>query len=480
MLVEINSGRTILSSHEKAIDYAKKVVGRLAPKWSRYIPQTPFPKQHLALCLDHVPELFFGGSAGPGKSSWLLMTALQYADVPGYAALILRRNYTELAQPGGLMDRAHDWLGTTDAKWDAQSKAWYFPSGATLQFGHLDDKASLRRYKGAEFQTICLDELTDFEENDFRFLYSRLRRPANSTIPIRMRAASNPGGLGHMWVKARFIDSKAPDRVFIPASLNDNPAIDRATYIKSLMHLDPVTRERLLNGDWEVVDGGTIFSRLWFKDKIVQAVDGLVAGRVRFWDLAATTNGKRTAGVKMVRTHKGFFVEDVVKGQWTPGLRDEQIKFTAELDGSEYCAQVIEEEPGSGGKAQNASIIRELAGFRCESLKATGDKFVRAGAFASQCQAGNVYILRGAWNSDFIEELHCAQEEAQFLDQMDAAAGAFNWLTEKTRGMGPVEVSPEVLKRKPGSMDDEPEDDPVPDRYAFLKNIYPEEPLGRG
>lgn len=472
---EINAGRPVLSNHERQLEYAKSVVTRLTPKWNKYIAQSPFPKQHLALCLDHVEEIFFGGSAGPGKSSWLLMGALQYAEEPGYAALIVRRNFNELSQPGGLIDRAHDWLSGTDAKWDSQNKAWHFPRGATLQFGHMDDAAALRRYKGGNYHFIGFDELTDFHEHEFRFLFSRLRRAAGSTIPIRMRAASNPGGLGHMWVKARFIDAKAPDRIFIPASLNDNPAIDRATYIKSLMHLDPVTRERLLNGDWEVVDGGTIFSRLWFKNKIVSQVEGIPAGRVRFWDLAATTNGKRTAGVKMVRTPKGFFIEDVVKGQWTPGLRDDQIKFTAELDGAGNCAQVIEEEPGSGGKAQNASIIRELAGWRCESIKATGDKFVRAGAFASQCQAGNVYLVQGAWNADFIEELHCAQEEAQFLDQMDAAAGAFNWLTEKTRGLGPVEVPEDSLKRKHGSRDDEPEEDPLPDKYGFLREIFPDE-----
>ena len=479
MALEINGGRNIPTKVDAQLAYAKSVASRLTPRWTKYIAQTPFPKQHLALCLDHVEEIFFGGSAGPGKSSWLLMSALQYVDEADYAALIVRRNYNELSQPGGLISRAEEWLGGTDARWDSQNKAWHFPSGATLVFGHMDDKAALRRYKGGNYHFIGFDELTDFEEHEFRFLFSRLRRAAGSKIPIRMRAASNPGGLGHMWVKNRFIDSRAADRVFIPASLNDNPAIDRATYIKSLSHLDPVTQARLLNGDWEVTDGGVIFNRLWFKNQIIPAITAQVSCRVRAWDLAATTNGKRTAGVKMCRTVDGrYIIEDVVKGQWTPGIRDEQIKFTAELDGQEDCAVAFEEEPASGGKAQNETLIRMLAGWRTESVKLKGDKFIKAGPLASQCQVGNVSLIKGLWNSDFIEELHCAQEEAAFLDQMDAAALAFHWLTSKTRGLGPVET-PVVEKHKRGSFDDDMPDETekAPDKYGFLRDIYPDEPM---
>src|SRR5262249_36030776 len=103
-----------------------------------WIAQRPTAKQATALQLDHVPEVFYGGSCGGGKSSWLLMEALKYVQVPGYCALLLRRTLTDLALPGALMDRAHQWLDGTAARWSEKGKTWYFPSGATLTFGFLE------------------------------------------------------------------------------------------------------------------------------------------------------------------------------------------------------------------------------------------------------------------------------------------------------------------------------------------------------
>jgi hypothetical protein len=110
------------------------------------------------------PEILFGGAAGPGKSEALLMAALQFVDVPNYAAIIFRRTYTALARPGGLIDRAHEWLGGTAAKWDSQEKTWRFPSGAALCFGYLADSTDRYNYQSSEFQFIGFDELTEFRE----------------------------------------------------------------------------------------------------------------------------------------------------------------------------------------------------------------------------------------------------------------------------------------------------------------------------
>src|SRR5262245_37952398 len=92
---------------------------------NRYFKEIPLPKQAAFLLLPH-HEAFFGGAGGPGKSSALLMGALQYVDVPGYAALILRRTYGDLSLPGALMDRAHTWLDDTEAHWDAKRHTWEF------------------------------------------------------------------------------------------------------------------------------------------------------------------------------------------------------------------------------------------------------------------------------------------------------------------------------------------------------------------
>lgn len=195
------------------------------------------------------------------------MAALQYVDIPGYSALLLRRTYPELAQPGGLIPRSLEWLAGK-ARWKETDFTWTFPSGAVLAFGYLQRKTDKYRYQSSEFDFIGFDELTHFDEDDYRYLFSRLRRRAGSRVPSRMRAASNPGGRGHRWVKRRFVEKKPnPDdpadtpqkcaqRIFIPALLDDNPGVDQAAYRRALSELDPETLAQLLEGDWNAREPG--------------------------------------------------------------------------------------------------------------------------------------------------------------------------------------------------------------------------------
>lgn len=187
------------------------------------------------------------------------MAALQYVEVPDYSALILRRTYADLALPGAIMDRSFDWLRGTNAFWRDKDKTWDFPSGATLTFGYLENDKDRYRYQSSEFQFIGFDELTQFSEIQYTYLFSRLRRLKAHDVPLRMRAASNPGGIGHDWVKARFFGEPDPTRVFIGAKLDDNPHIDRIAYEESLSKLDYVTRSQLRNGDWEITESGGVF-----------------------------------------------------------------------------------------------------------------------------------------------------------------------------------------------------------------------------
>lgn len=235
------------------------------PRVSRYVPHVPTEQQTLALIAprflpsDAPVELFYGGAAGGGKSDLLLMAALEYVDVPGYAAILFRRTYTDLALPGALMDRARQWLTGTDATWNEQQKRWTFPSGATLAFGYLEGPSDVYRYQSAEFQLIGFDELTQFEPASYEYLFSRLRRPkegALGTVPLRMFSASNPGGVGHGWVKKRFItEATRGSRVFVPAKIADNPHLDVDGYRSSLSHLEPTLRRQLEDGDWQVAEG---------------------------------------------------------------------------------------------------------------------------------------------------------------------------------------------------------------------------------
>jgi hypothetical protein len=108
-----------------------------------------------------------------------------------------------------------------------------------------------QRYRSAQFQYIGVDELTQWVEKQYEFMFSRLRKPKSLDVPVRMRSASNPGDVGHAWVKRRFIvDANTIEgRVFIPAKLCDKPMLDLEDYRRSLMNLDPVSRAQVLNGD---------------------------------------------------------------------------------------------------------------------------------------------------------------------------------------------------------------------------------------
>ena len=237
----------------------RKRDAQLAAQQQRYIPQTPHPKQQAFLAVDTL-EALYGGSAGSGKSSTLLMAALAYVHVPGYAALLLRRTYKDLSLPGALMDRSHAWLRGTNARWRDTDKQWVFPSGATLTFGYMDSVNDKYRYQGMEVQFVGIDELTAWSEDQYTYLLSRIRRLQGANIPLRMRAASNPGGVGHRWVKARFVDPDSrADRVFVPALMDDNPSLDRESYVNALEQLDSITRAQLLHGQWVTDAGGLIY-----------------------------------------------------------------------------------------------------------------------------------------------------------------------------------------------------------------------------
>lgn len=221
---------------------------------------TPTERQAIGLAYP-AREKMYGGAAGAGKSAFLLMAGLQYVDVPLYSALLLRRTYADLNKPKALIPLSHEWLAGSDAKWNDQKHQWTFPSSATLSFGYLDHEIDKYQYQGAAYQFIGFDELTQFTRTMFTYLFSRLRRLIGSSVPLRMYTASNPGGIGHEWVRKRFIaPHDNPQRVFIPAKLEDNPHLDQQDYELSLAELDTVEKSRLRDGDWDVVDKNGVFN----------------------------------------------------------------------------------------------------------------------------------------------------------------------------------------------------------------------------
>ena len=399
----------------------------LAPKLTRYIPYRPHPKQQAFLMLD-CQEALYGGAAGGGKSAALLMAALQYVDRPHYSAILFRRRYTDLSLPGALMDKARDWLGGSDAHWSDQSKTWTFPSGATLTFGYLDTANDKFRYQSAEFQFIGFDELTQFPEHDFRYLYSRLRRTRDSAVPLRMRAASNPGGIGHDWVKQRFV-ANTQGRAFIPAKLADNPTLDAEQYVLSLDQLDPITRQQLLNGDWSARAGGEKFRREWFGFVDAQPTQ---ARYCRYWDLAATipddsNDPDWTAGAKVGMFQGIFYISDVQRFRQTPMMVEDRIRRAAQMDSTRTSIR-MEQEPGASGVLAIDHYARTvLLGYDFRGIKSTGPKEERANPLASAAERGHVKLVRSEWNGPFLDELE-SFPLGSHDDQIDAASGAYSEL----------------------------------------------------
>jgi predicted phage terminase large subunit-like protein len=379
--------------------------------------------------------------------------------------LLLRRTFRDLGQPDALIPRSKEWLSGTDAHWNDNDHRWTFPSGATVTFGYLQHEDDKLQYQGAAFQFIGLDELTQFTETQYRYLFSRLRRPKLSEatseaererverlgeVPLRMRSASNPGGPGHDWVKLRFglhrdegdEDGpyvchtpewvKANGRVFIPARVDDNPHLDREEYEQSLAELDPVTRAHLRSGDWDATEPGDLFRRQWF-DICQKAPVG--TEWVRFWDLAATEPSQAnpdpdwTAGLKLGRTPQGSWViGDVRRFRKRPEGVESEIKQAAQIDGVGVPVW-IEQEPGSSGKNTITHYQRSvLPQFQVRGERSTGSKIERAGPVSSKAEAHLVEIVRGEWNLAFLDEVE-AFPQGGHDDQVDALSGAFSKLS---------------------------------------------------
>lgn len=235
-------------------DMRRRGLGALLD-WS---PQLPTEKQ-LAFLETPDFEALYGGAAGGGKSSAALMDHARFVDRPSYSGLLLRRTYADLSLPGALMDRAHEWWTGTGATWNDRDKRWRFPSGATIQFGYCETSKDVYRYQGSEFHRIGVDELTQWAIEPYQFLMSRIRRGVADGIPLGIRGYTNPGGIGHKWVKERFVDRATAVGPFIPALLPDNPHVDQESYRAALERLADTTRDQLLLGLWVQDEAGRVY-----------------------------------------------------------------------------------------------------------------------------------------------------------------------------------------------------------------------------
>ncbi len=424
--------------------------------------------------VDRRDGLFLAGTdmVVTHNSDALMIAASQFLHVPGYSAVLFRRTKPLLSRPGGLISRADRWWRNTGARWVDDDSTWYFPCPqggySSITFGYMENEKDKYNWLAYEFQFVGFDELTEFTEGQYKFLFNRMRMTeemAEAGMILRMRGASNPGNTGHEWVRSRFIlrdpwpdnepyyeedsDQWLDPPFFIPARLEDNPYVNQKSYLRSLGHLDPVTRQQYLKGNWDASSGGAQLKREWFKPLTAMPYD--VVFGVRHWDLAATvpTEGNKnkadwTAGALVLVTSEGrILIHDIERFQGTPGTVEERVRLRTYEDLTIVHEQgfpiltTMEQEGGASGKIVIDHYMNGvLAGFPFVGIVSSGKKELRSVPLANQAEAGNVAVYidpdapeSAAWIRKFLDELDL-YPFGDHDDQVDAVAGATNYLLQ--------------------------------------------------
>jgi predicted phage terminase large subunit-like protein len=418
-----------------------------------------------------------GGAAGGGKTFSLLLEPLRHIKNPNFGSVTFRRVSPQITNEGGLWDKSQMVYPPLGARANQTMLAWDFPSGARVRFAHMQYEKSKEDWQGSEIPLIGFDELTHFTETQFFYMLSRNR----SMCGVRpyVRAGTNPNAdswvarLIDWWIdeegypdparagrirwfcrvtdgkmewadtreelERRYKDIPPKSLTFIPAKVDDNQELLRADpgYKANLMALDYIDRMRLLYGNWRIRPaGGKVFNRSWFDVVDVAPAPGV---ECRFWDFAATKkefakdDPDYTAGVRMRQVNGRWYVLDVVAEQAGPAEVERLFVNTSRQDaaqvretGARYMAR-WEIEPGSAGKRESQRLSQLLAGIDALGRPSQGDKLARAKPLAAQAEAGNVSLVRGAWNEQWLVHMH-GQPDAPHDDIMDASSGAFNEL----------------------------------------------------
>ncbi len=365
----------------------------------------PFPKQR-AFHESAAKYRLFGGAAGPGKSKALLMEAvLQANEHPGANTLLLRRTFPELEQSLLLYFRRDIpkelYRSFNDSKHVVE---WW--NGSTTRFGYCQSENDVYQYQGAEFLFIGIDELTLFTLRQWQFLTSRNRCPVADAFPC-MAGATNPGNIGHAWVKSLWIDKKPAagmesaeeydptEYEFIPARVEDNPiyAADE-NYIKTLRALPSHLRRAFLDGDWDVF-AGQYFDRFDFERNVVrrEALDlrewwprwisldwGFEHPAAVYWHAAIPGNDEGNSKPPLRRLA-------VPGAAWAFRESGDKCKGASTETGAPGTGAPGTDGPGNGGPGQRVATYREYVTRRMPPRELAREIVAR-----SECNGGRERI----------------------------------------------------------------------------------------
>lgn len=227
-------------------------------------------QEDFAAVPDSVFEGFYGGAAGGGKSELLLMLPIfrKFYEAPRFKGILFRRTFPELEKSLILRSESDGFYKGTGGEYNRQLRRWRWPSGAILDFGYSEHENDIRRYDTTEYNYIGWDELTSFTEFQYMYMTMSRCRTSDQNLPTIVRSGSNPGNIGHGWVRKRFVEpapygtilrDKATGlkRIFIQSLATDNPYLMAADpdYIRRLEMMPEAEKRAKLYGDWWTFSG---------------------------------------------------------------------------------------------------------------------------------------------------------------------------------------------------------------------------------
>lgn len=428
----------------------------------------PQPGPQTAFLESSADIVFYGGSAGGGKTYALLLEPLYDIQNKDFGAVIFRRTTKQVTSEGGLWDTAIDVYSPLGARPNQNDLTLRFPWGSKVTFAHMEHEKNRLDWQGSQIPLIGFDEITHFTWKQFVYMLSRNRSASGAKSRIRGTCNPDPDS----WVR-RFIDwwidengFAIPSRsgviryfviegddviwadtteeliaanktrrpksfTFIRSSIEDNKILleKDPDYLANLQALTRVERAQLMDGNWDIrATAGSYFKRSDFE--VVDAAPASCSW-VRAWDQAGTEKKQDsddpdwTVGFLMGRSPEGvFYCKGMERFRVDASKVDSNIKNTASQDGVSVRIRLAQ-DPGQAGKSQARAQVRMLAGYTVTTKPVTGDKETRAKPFASQVQAGNVKVVRGSWNEDFFKEME-AFPSGGHDDIVDAASDAFD------------------------------------------------------
>jgi predicted phage terminase large subunit-like protein len=426
-----------------------------------------------AFCASEADIAIYGGAAGGGKSFALVLEALKYTHVRGYAGVLFRRTSPELVGGGSLWEtmtslapllggslRSHPQLEAT------------FPRGSLIELRHLQHEHSKLTHQGKQYAFIGFDELTHFEESQFWYLVSRMR----STSGVRpfMRATCNPdpdsfvrrlidwwigkdgfaiperSGVVRWFVRdgdalvwgtreelaERFPKNPPMSLTFVPAKLADNPILTAAdpSYEAKLNALGTVDRERLRDGNWNTrAAAGLVFRREWFQKRWV-ALPSRATSWMQSWDMRFSNSaqvGAYVCGQVWCRDGADLYLVDQIR---------ERLSFTgtcaamATLTKRWPKARLKLVEKKANGEAVEDTMRKTVGGIVL--VEPRGGKIARAQATSPSWEAGNAWLPANQhWvdaSGGFVDE-HVSFPDGKFADQVDTASQAIDRLLSGVR-----------------------------------------------